>query len=331
MTIEKILVVDHVEDRREHLVKLLENRFISVVQTASSEECLELLDKEFFRVVLSETELPKKSGLHLLKEIKVRSSHTEVVLLATNASSFSLLQALRHGVFDFILRPIDSGEILFSTVGRAIAQSKFQQERDNQLSELKRRNHMLDHELRRMKSLTEHLNRMVQSDRVEEIFSLMLEAAVKELGAENGMICLLPRDGKQLVLKVSQNIAVEVAGKFARQIPPGLIEVIARRAKAVLVPDQLPHGLAVLVDKQEQQDLLRLPGLISIPLRLNKRIAGVVLLTGHPPRVPFNEQDLRYLIQLVSHAQYLLEKVGQMRRLMQVGNVDPSPAVAVAR
>jgi len=169
---------------------------------------------------------------------------------------------------------------------------------------------------------------MAQSDQVEEIFTIMLDAAVKEIRAGNGMICLFSRDRSTLVLKISQNIAAEISNQYTNQLPPGLIEVLARRSKPVLVSGQLPPGLAVLMDKREQQGLLRLPGLISVPLRLNQRIAGVMLISGHPHQNPFKEHDLLFASQLVAHAQLLLEKVGQIHHLKKKKVIAPTATVA---
>lgn len=312
---ERILVVDHVAERREHLVQLLEGQGARVVQSESCEECLELLTRESFPVILSETELPRKSGLFLLKEVKAKAATSEVILLTNNASSFTLLQALRHGAYDFILRPIDSGEILFNTVGRALEHIRQREKLDSLLSELKSKNRSLDHALHRMKSLNNTVRKMAQSDDVEAIFTIMLEAAIGEIGAGNGMICLLNRDGKSLALKISRNIPTEISSRYCKRLPSGLIEVIARRSKPVLIPAQLPQGLSGLLDREEQQDLLCLPGLLSVPLRINNRVAGLMLLSGHPDENPFAEHDLLYLSQLATHAQLLLEKVGQIHLL----------------
>jgi hypothetical protein len=50
-------------------------------------------------------------------------------------------------------------------------------------------------------------------------------------------------------------------------------------------------------------------------LQINNRIAGLMLLSGHPPKTPFAEHDLLYLSQLATHSQLLLEKVGQLHLL----------------
>ncbi len=311
---ERILIVDHIEDRREHLVSLLEEQNLAVVQVDSCEDCLSLLKEEIFPVILTETDLPRKSGLYLLKEAKAIQPQSEVILLTHNASSFTLLQAIRHGAYDFILRPIDSSEILFNTLCRALDHIQKRAERESLLFELETKNRSLNQALHRLRSLTENIRKMAQSDQVEEIFNIMLTAASTELHAGSGLIALFNRDNVSLALKLSQKIPAEVCSRYAKKLPDGLIQVIAQRAKPVLVPSQLSHGLADLL-LPEEADLLKLPGLISVPLQINNRVAGIMLLSGHPPKTPFAEHDLLYLSQLSTHSQLLLEKAGQIHML----------------
>jgi len=311
---EQVLVVDHIEDRREHLVSMLKEQNLSVVQASSCEECLTLLEDKAFPIILTETDLPRKSGLYLLKEAKAIQQQTEVILLTHNASSFTLLQAIRHGAYDFILRPIDSSEILFNTLSRALDHIKQRMERETLLQQLETKNRSMNQALHRLKTLTDNIKRMAQSDQVEEILQIMLEAATEDLHAWNGLIAFFNRDNKTLGLKLSQKIPPKTCSRYAQKVPNGLIEVIAQRGKPVLVPSRLSRGLADLLTP-EDDELLNLPGLISVPLYLNNRMAGVMLLSGHPPKTPFAEHDLLYLSQLATHSQLLLEKVGQLHLL----------------
>ena len=123
-----ILIVDDISKRRLHLKDMLLERGDSVFEAETAEAALESLHKEHVGLVITETELPTRSGLFLLQEIKQRHPDTEVILTTHNASSFSLLQALRHGAFDFIVRPIDTSEILFNVVDRAFAQIDLRQQ-----------------------------------------------------------------------------------------------------------------------------------------------------------------------------------------------------------
>jgi GAF domain-containing protein len=187
-------------------------------------------------------------------------------------------------------------------------------ERESLLLELETKNRSLNQALHRLKTLTENIRKMAQSDQVEEIFNIMLTAASTELHAGNGLIALFNRDNVSLALKLSQKIPAEVCSRYANKLPDGLIKVIAQRGKSVLVPSRLSRGLADLL-LPEEAELLKLPGLISVPLQINNRVAGVMLLSGHPPKTPFAEHDLLYLSQLATHSQLLLEKVGQIHML----------------
>ncbi len=312
---EQILVVDHIQQRREHLVQLLEELEMTVVQAGSCEDCLQILQRESFQLILSETELPIKSGLFLLKEAKQLQPEIEVILLTHNVSSFTLLQALRHGAYDFILRPIDSNEILLKSLERVLDHIAQREERNRLLQLLEEQNRTAQQALHRMKSLNNTICLMAQSEKVDEILKTMLDAAVKEVNSTNGFIALHNRTEDCCALKIWQNIPADVGARYAKQVPVGLIDAIARREKPVMVSGSLPQRLAGILLKEELQNLVRLPGLLSVPLRLKNRNAGIMLLSGHPQGSPFAEHDLLYLTQLATHAQLQLEKVGQLHLL----------------
>ena len=117
---KRILVVDNESQRRDNLNRLLRERGMEALEAASCEEALELLEgDERIGLVLTETELPSMSGLFLLRRVKELRPEIEVILITHSASSYNLLQALRGGAFDFIVRPVDGGEILSSALQRA--------------------------------------------------------------------------------------------------------------------------------------------------------------------------------------------------------------------
>lgn len=317
---EKVLIVDHMLDRREHLVSLLENQGLTAIQAASCEDALRVLLHEPVNLILSETELPRKSGLYLLQETKKHYPDTEVILLTHNASSFNLLQALRHGAYDFIIRPIDTGEILFNTLGRAITYQRQKLEKEQLLNELEAKNRQLNLTLHRMQSLNEAIRRLATGKDILSIFSEMLGATVEEVGAQTGFVALFDRSGDNLGIKVSHGISKAVSQLYAKQIPAGLSLVVARRAKPVLVTAEMPDGLNSLSFAEEREHLITAPGMLSIPLRIKDRIAGVMVVSGHPLNTPFAEHDLLFMSQLCIHAQLQLEKVGLIHQLQRDNN-----------
>jgi len=325
---ERVLVVDHMDERRQHLAQLIETQDIEVLQASTCEEALTLIDSHQIGIVLSETELPKKSGLFLLKEAKHRHPDIEVILLTHNASSFTLLQALRFGAYDFIVRPIDTGEILFNTLGRAFTNRDFQRQREELLHELESKNRKLNQTLHRMQSLTNAIARIAAQDDIQKSFTTLLEVAIKDLAATAGFVALYDKQGEALGIKVSRGIGNVTSQRFGKQLPEGLTLTLARRQEATLIEADLPQDLARLLTDQEQQ-LYRPPGLIAAPLRIKDRVAGLLLISGHQQAIPFADHDLLYLTQLIQHAELQLEKVGLIRQLTRArkNNVTPLRSV----
>jgi CheY-like chemotaxis protein len=317
MTGIRVLVVDHTAERREQLVSLLETQEIVAIQASSCEEALHCLRHEPVNLVLSETELPKKSGLFLLQETKKLFPGVEVILLTHNASSFNLLQALRHGAYDFIVRPIDTGEILFNTLGRAFTHQRQKIEQESLLSELETKNRQLNQALHRMQTLNEAILSLASGNDIQSIFSGMLRAAIEEVGAKTGFVALFDRVGDSLGIKVSHGIINAVSHTYSKQLPAGLTLDIARRAKPVLVASEIPNSLHSLGFDDEREYLIRSPGMLSIPLRIKQRVAGVMIISGHPQDEPFAKHDLFFMIQLGAHAQLQLEKIGLIHQLQR--------------
>jgi len=329
----RVLVVDHVTERRDHLVSLLENQGVLTIQASSCEEAERLLASESVNLVLSETELPQKSGLYLLQETKKHHPDVEVILLTHNASSFNLLQALRQGAYDFIVRPIDTGEILFNTLSRAFNHQRLKVNQKKLLEDLEQKNQQLKQALHRTQSLNNVIRTLASCKDIRSIFTGMLNAAIKQVGARTGFVALFDRSGDTLGIKVSHGVSKAVSHNYSKQLPSGLVLAVARSAKPILVADQMPARLQTLATQEELECLITAPGMLSIPLSIKERVAGVMIVSGHPESVPFTEYDLLFMNQLCAHAQLQLENIGLIHQLQrdQSHPTKPLPSSEAAK
>jgi len=318
MKVERVILVDHLAERRKDLKELLLKINVEVLETDSSLEALSLLAREEVSLILTETELPGKSGLYLLKESKKKCPEVEVILISHNAASFNLLQALRHGAYDFIIRPIDSEEILASTLSKAFSQVRLRRQNQRLLLELEAKNRILEHSLKMLETLTESIELFATSTEIEDLFKKLLHCAVRELEAQRGLLILQDKSGR-LALKVSQGLEAKLTSELAGGIPVGLIREIATRAKPTLVPGEIPAALQKYLSEMEKTQLLRTPGLLAAPLRIKDRVAGLVLLSGSPQGRSFSQPELQFLIQLCHHAGLALEKAGIIYQLKRSG------------
>jgi len=315
MTSRRILVVDNEAPRRESLRQLLRERAIETLEAGSCEEALQMLTSERVDLVLSETELPGKSGQFLLRQVKEQQPDLEVILITHNASSYNLLQALRNGANDFIVRPIDTGEILFNAMERAFNHTDRRRQNTQLIEELEKDNQALRRALKMMQALTAASEGMTAAADIEELFTALLDSAMNELQASCGFLALFDRASGQLGLKVSKGIAPEVCRQYSGGLPAGLILALARRGKPVAIPGNLPDKFAAVAKPDETEKLLATPGLLAAPLRLKERVAGIVVISGHQNNRSYGKPELDFLVQLSRQAALSLEKIGVIHQL----------------
>ena len=108
----------------------------------SAEEYLAVLELDAPRYpgpicVLSDVNMPAMSGLELQQGL-VR--HPDIVLLMMSGSSqpAQVVEAFRSGVFDFLLKPFDDGQLL-EFVSRALRESASRQQRGARQADLQQR------------------------------------------------------------------------------------------------------------------------------------------------------------------------------------------------
>jgi CheY-like chemotaxis protein len=319
-----ILIVDDVSKRRLHLMSMLREREDAILEAETAEEALELIQKRPANLVITETELPTRSGLYLLQEIKNQHPDTEVILTTHNASSFSLLQALRHGAFDFIVRPIDTSEILFNVIDRAFAQIDLRVQNRELLAELEHRNQEMAQSLSMMTALSEAIEKINSAIEVSDLLGRLLDAALGGLHAKRGLLALILGSGRNhFGIKMSRGISADFVQEYPDQLPEGLLLDIARSGSPMVVPAGLPGYMTERVTIAEQP-LVEEPGLLSVPLYHRDRAIGFMVLFGHAQGSPFTDQNLQYLVQLAHHAAITLEKAGIIHQLKRQGKNDPS-------
>jgi len=316
---DQILLVDHEEDRRGHLRELLEERSYQTIEAGSCEEAMTLMAKKPPALVITETDLPKKSGLFLLRQVKEVLPETEVILITHNASSYNVLQALRHGAYDFIVRPIDTGEILNNVLDRVFKQIHLRRQNGHLLVELERNNRQLQRALNMMKVLNSSIEKVSAAREVEDLFMELLTNAMQAIQARKGILALFDRNCSQLGIKVSQGITPAICQRYSNALPDGLVLRLAQRGGPLLVPGKLSSKFLSKASSVEQDHLIDGEGLLVAPLRMRARTVGIVVLSGHQEDRPFSEQDLDFLIQLSHHAALALEKAGIIHQLKRQG------------
>ena len=101
---EKILIVDDDHQLREMLQEFLTEQGYTVTAAADGHEAMAALQGQEFALALLDLMLPDCSGLDFLSQIKAHTPDTEVILFTGHADLESVVQALRLGAYDYLLK-----------------------------------------------------------------------------------------------------------------------------------------------------------------------------------------------------------------------------------
>ena len=107
----RILVVDN-EQRMCLLIKQsLELENYEVLTAFSGQEALNLIDGNFFDIVITDLKMKGIDGMQFLTEVKKQSPKTEVIVITGFATMETAKESFQKGVFDFLAKPFKLREI----------------------------------------------------------------------------------------------------------------------------------------------------------------------------------------------------------------------------
>ncbi len=107
-----ILVVDNEPSVRMTLRMLLKGRGHDVQEAEDGRSALDLMRSDAADLVITDLKMADVSGLDVLRETKVLSPETEVILLTGHGTIESAVEAMRLGAFDYVTKPFEPSELL---------------------------------------------------------------------------------------------------------------------------------------------------------------------------------------------------------------------------
>jgi DNA-binding response OmpR family regulator len=130
-----ILVVDDERAVRMMLEAALRAQGYRVQTAATGTQAQEMLTEDEFDLVLLDLQLGDTDGIEILRDVKRRWPLTEVILLTAHGSINSAIAALRHGAYDYLLKPAQVQDIR-ERVERALDERRKVQQRSELLQRI---------------------------------------------------------------------------------------------------------------------------------------------------------------------------------------------------
>jgi DNA-binding NtrC family response regulator len=106
-----ILVVDDEISQREVLAGYLRKKKFSIQQASSVQEAISKFRTDHFDLILTDYNMPEKTGFDLLLEAKKIDPEINVVVMTAFGTIEKAVASMRAGAYDYITKPIDLDDL----------------------------------------------------------------------------------------------------------------------------------------------------------------------------------------------------------------------------
>ncbi|WP_444908781.1 PP2C family protein-serine/threonine phosphatase [Microbulbifer sp. TRSA005] len=128
------------ERSRNFLRGALSRQGLSVAVADSGQQGIEQFTPELFQLVIVDLLLPDMDGLEVLRKIKLRSPATAVVMIAEQGELHEVLQAMRLGACDYLIKPIQQAALIDKVICRITGAENLAQQNIEYRNTLEQRN-----------------------------------------------------------------------------------------------------------------------------------------------------------------------------------------------
>lgn len=108
----RVLLIDDEQEFLRTLSDRLKIRGLRVTTALSGAEALEKIAHQEFDVIIIDLSMPVMDGLETTRRIKKLSSASEVIILTGHGSIKSGVNAMKHGAYDFVEKPVEINRLL---------------------------------------------------------------------------------------------------------------------------------------------------------------------------------------------------------------------------
>ena len=108
----KVLIADDSGTMRKIIIRSLNAVGIKdIVEAADGDEACTLFEAGQFDLVLTDWNMPGKTGLEVVQTIRAAGSKVPIVLITTEGEKSRVLQAIQAGVSDYLVKPFEADSL----------------------------------------------------------------------------------------------------------------------------------------------------------------------------------------------------------------------------
>jgi len=164
--IERILVVDDELFIRESIADYLEENDYPVDAAESGEKALEYIEKNDYALIITDLSMPGMGGMELIKKTNELCPLVPKIIVSGKGAMGDAVEAIRHGAYDYMIKPVESFEKLLISVQRALERRRLTLNNIRYQKELEEANKLLQEKI---KELEETQAQLIQSAKMASL------------------------------------------------------------------------------------------------------------------------------------------------------------------
>jgi len=168
-----LLVIDDDTIVRESICAYLEDSGYRIHQAADAASGLQLLSQHTLDLIITDLCMPGLDGLNVLRAVREVSPNIPVIVVSGMGVVRDVVEALRHGAADYLVKPLVDMEVLVHAINRALERNDLRQENQRVTEKLEKAN----------RELSEYV-RLLERDQIagREVQSKLMPVKPRRLG-----------------------------------------------------------------------------------------------------------------------------------------------------
>lgn len=116
----QVLIIDHDDEIRRFLIILLISEGFEIDFASDGRGALEKIALNDYGAVLCDINLPDMNWMSLLNKIKTQAPFTEPIMISYKNNMTEVINALRLGAFDYLLKPFENIDLITNALNNAL-------------------------------------------------------------------------------------------------------------------------------------------------------------------------------------------------------------------
>lgn len=279
----RILVVDDEKFIRDILADFLglEGYFVRTAQDGVA--AMQELASSHFDMVISDLKMPRMGGIELLDEIPKLNPNTLTVIMTGFGTVETAIDAMKRGAYDYVLKPFKMEEVIH-IVQRGIEKQRLAAENIR---------------LKEAVSLYRVSEAIAASLSLEEVLATISKASLDELNAD--LVSIWLDDGRGGFFERQGVVREPLSAALLGAVDPGMVARCLAQDQNVV--EQGANGARFF----RVQPSVPLVSLLAVPLKMNRRLLGWLLLASFSRSMRYDEGHRKLLSIIGARAAAAIE------------------------